>query len=81
MARSKSPQRYRAVSMALAADLDDHHVEMRIVTATGETLVVVCPRNSIFAIQRQIARIGDDCPEIATWSRDPAITSRDSPRP
>jgi hypothetical protein len=76
----KAPNRHRAVSMAFAADLDEHYVEMRIVTDTGEAFVVVCPRASIFAIQRQIERIGHDCPEIATWSRDPARATTGSVR-
>lgn len=60
--------RYRAVSMELAAYLDARDVEMHILTDTGETIAVVCPRDSIFAVQRHIEQIGKACPEIATWS-------------
>jgi hypothetical protein len=67
--------RYRAVSMELAAYLDGHYVEMHIVTDAGETVAIVCPRDSIFAIQRHIAQIGRDCPEISTWSQDPSAAS------
>jgi hypothetical protein len=63
------PTRYRAVSMELAAYLDGRYVEMHILTDTGESIVVACPKDSIFAIQRHIERIGRECPEIATWSR------------
>jgi hypothetical protein len=80
MTSARALHRYRAASMELAAHLDDHYVEIRIVTDTGEAVVVVCPRDSIFAVQRQIERIGHECPEIATWSRDPSTTSRSSPR-
>ncbi len=80
MTSAKAPHRYRAASMELAAHLDDRYVEIRIVTDTGETVVVVCPSDSIFAVQRQIERIGHECPEIATWSRNPSSMSRDSPR-
>ncbi len=60
--------RYRAVSMELAAYLDARQVEMHILTDTGETIAVVCPRDSIFAVQRHIEQMGKACPEIATWS-------------
>ena len=79
MARTTASSRYRAVSMALAAHLDDRYVEMRIVTDTGETIAVVCPSDSIFAIQRQIERIGRDCPEIASWSHDPRTMTLGTP--
>ena len=70
MIKTERSPRYRAVSMELAAYLDDRYVEMHIVTDTGETVAVVCPRDSIFAVQRHIERIRHDCPEIATWSHD-----------
>jgi hypothetical protein len=60
--------RYRAVSMEFAADLDAHNVEMRILTSTGKTIVIVCPRDSIFTVQQHIEKIGRACPQIATWS-------------
>jgi len=59
--------RYHASSMQLAACLNGHYVEMRIRTDTGQSIVVVCPRDSIFAIERHIEQIGRACPEIATW--------------
>ncbi len=61
-------QRYRAISMELAACLDEHTVEMRILTDEGDIISVACPRSSIFAVQRHIEQIGRECPEIATWS-------------
>jgi hypothetical protein len=87
--------RYRAVSMELAAYLDDRHVEMHIVTESGQTVSIVCEQDSIFAVQRNIERMGRDCPEIATWTRPAAlrvaaarfprpllaITASDVPRP
>jgi len=60
--------RYRAVSMELAADLDARNVEMYVRTDTGRTIAVVCPRDSIFAVQKHIEQMGKACPEIATWS-------------
>jgi hypothetical protein len=60
--------RYRAVSMELAAYLDARTVEMHILTATGQTIAIVCPRDSIFAVQKHIEEVGKACPEIATWS-------------
>ena len=62
------PARYRAVSMALVAYLDDRVVEMRILTDKGDTIIVACPMDSIFAIQRHIEQLGRECPEIATWN-------------
>jgi hypothetical protein len=60
---------YHAVSMEFAAYLDARNVEMRILTSTGETVGIVCPRDSIFAIQKHIELMGKACPEIATWRR------------
>ena len=68
MRASHAPSRYRAISMELAAYLDEHCVEMHILTDTGETIAVACPSDSIFAIQRHIELLGHQCPEIATWS-------------
>jgi hypothetical protein len=67
-------RRYRAVSMTLAAYLDAHYVEMQVATVSGETIAIVCPRDSIFALQRHIEQIGQDCPEIASWGRNDAPT-------
>jgi hypothetical protein len=63
------PSCYRAVSMEFAAHLDGQFVAMHIVTDTGETISVACPRDSIFEVQRQIERLGRECPDIATWAR------------
>jgi hypothetical protein len=62
--------RYRAVAMEFAADLDARSVEMLVRTDTGKTIAVVCPRDSIFAVQKHIEQMGRACPEIATWSDD-----------
>jgi hypothetical protein len=59
--------RYQAVEIQLAADLDAHCVEMRIVSDTGDVVAVACPSDSIFAVQRHIEQLGKLCPEIATW--------------
>lgn len=59
--------RFRAATMELVAFLDEQCVEMHIVTETGEAVAVVCPKDSIFKVERQIARMGRECPEIATW--------------
>jgi len=60
--------RYHAVSMELAAYLDAHNVEMRILTDTGKRINIVCPRSSILAVQKHIEQMAKACPEIATWS-------------
>jgi hypothetical protein len=73
MMSAKPSFRYRAASMGLAAYLDDRHVEMHIVTDQGESLAIVCPRDSILAVQHHIERLGQDCPEIAHWGRDPGL--------
>lgn len=65
--------RYRAASVELAADFDAQNVEMHILTDTGDAVTVVCPRDSILAIQEHIARIAVACPEISTWSGKPVI--------
>jgi hypothetical protein len=62
--------RFRAVSMELAAYLDAHTVEMHILTDTGQSIAVVCPRDSIFVIQKHIGEMRAACPEIATWRED-----------
>lgn len=67
MKASHRPVRYRAISMELAAYLDEHCVEMHILTEDGQTISVACPTDSIFAVLRHIKRLGIDCPEIATW--------------
>jgi len=72
MTNTEASPRYHAVSMELAAYLDGQYVEMHIVTDTGEAVAIVCPRDSIFTVQRHIEEIGHDCPEIASWSREPS---------
>lgn len=62
--------------MELAAYLDEHDVEMHILTETGQAIAIVCPNDSIFAIQRHIAQIGADCPEISTWSDKPFVRQK-----
>jgi hypothetical protein len=69
MENQSQQQRVRAVSMELAAYLDDRYVEMHIVTDTGKTIAVACDADSIFAIQRHIEQMGRECPEIASWAR------------
>ncbi len=63
----KTPVRYRAVSMKLAAYPDDRCVEMHIVTDSGQTISVACPHDSIFTVGRHIELLGQQCSEIATW--------------
>jgi hypothetical protein len=72
----KESAHYHAVSMEIAAYLDGQYVEMRIATESGETIAVVCPRDSIFAVQRHIEQIGHDCPEIASWARGSGTSVR-----
>ena len=67
MTSSRLPTRYRAISMELAAYLDEHCVEMHTLTEDGQAISVACPTDSIFAVLRHIKRLGIDCPEIATW--------------
>jgi len=59
--------RYRAASMALAADLDERLIEMRIRTRTGEHVSIVCNGRAIFAIKRHIEEMVEDCPEMNRW--------------
>jgi len=73
----KSSVRYRAVSMELAAYLDERCVEMRILTDTGETIAVACPSDSIFTVQRHIEQLGHQCAEIATWIRPKSTNPTD----
>jgi hypothetical protein len=63
--------RYHAASMKLVAYLDEHRVEMHIVTDTGEAVAVTCAKDSIFRVQRQIERMRQECPEIASWGDGP----------
>jgi len=60
---------YRAISIELAAYLDEECVEIHILTDTGKIIAVTCPSDSIFSIQRHIDQLGQQCPEIATWGR------------
>jgi hypothetical protein len=73
--------RYRAAWMELVAYLDEHTVEMHILTDAGESVAIVCDKDSIFAVQRHIEQIGRACPEIATWkSARTGESARDSDR-
>ena len=71
---------FRAVSMEFAAYLDAHTVEMHILTDTGQSIAVVCPRDSIFAIQKHIEEMRAACPEIATWNGDDRAGEKQPPR-
>jgi hypothetical protein len=53
--------------MEFAADLDRRFVEMHVFTDSGESIVIVCERDSIVAVKRHIERMVSECPEIATW--------------
>jgi len=77
MSTTPAAIRYRAVSMELAAYLDGEYVEMHIVTDAGERVTVVCDKDSIFAIQRHIEQIGQDCPEISTWKTLVTVRAHD----
>ena len=63
-----SPTRYRAVSMELVAYLDGRYVEMQILTDTGKSIAVACGGDSIFAVQRHIEQMKQECPEISSWA-------------
>ena len=65
--------RYQAVSMELAAYLDGRYVEMHILTDTGKSIVVACRRDSIFAVQRHIEQMGQECPEISSWASEATV--------
>jgi hypothetical protein len=56
--------------MELAAHLDEHRVDMLVVAHDGTTIAVECENNTIFRIQKHIAQIARDCPEIAMWNAD-----------
>jgi hypothetical protein len=73
--------RFRAVSMEFAAYLDAHTVEMHILTDTGQSIAVICPRDSIFAIQEHIGQMREACPEISTWSDDYRSMPKERARP
>jgi len=68
MNNSPVQAKYHAVSMQLATYLDGRYVEMLILTDTGRTISITCDKDSIFAIQQHIEKLGKDCPEIATWT-------------
>ncbi len=72
MNNSATPRRYRAVSMELAAHSDSHLVEMRILTDTGEAIAIVCQRESIVSVQRNVAETGRVSADMAMWN--PATT-------
>ena len=68
-------RRYGAVAMQLVACLDIRQVELHILTDHGESIVVACPGDSIFAVQQHIAQISRQCPEIAGWTRTIALSA------
>ena len=70
------PTRYRAVSMELIAYLDGRYVEMRILADTGKSITVVCGGDSIFAVQRHIEQMKQECPEISSWTPPAAAYAR-----
>lgn len=71
--RTPLPQfRFRAISMELAAQLEDRRVDMLIVSEDGTTIAIECANGAILKIQQHIAEILRQCPEIARWSVDNA---------
>lgn len=71
MADLHEKKHYCAATMGLVAFLDERRVEMQIVTAGGETVIIAFANDAIFKVERQIARMERDCPEIATWRDEP----------
>jgi hypothetical protein len=66
--RTPLPQfRFRAVSMEIAAHLDERRVDMVVIADDGTTIAIECENDTILKIQRYIAQIALDCPEIALW--------------
>jgi hypothetical protein len=61
--------RFKAVSMELGAHLDDHRVDMLIITSDGTKVAIECEGDVILNVQPHIAAITEDCPAIGTWSR------------
>ncbi len=76
--RTPIPQfRFRAVSMELAAHLEERRVDMLIVTEDGTTLAIECGNDTILNVQRHIEQISRDCPQIASWGdAKPAASSQ-----
>lgn len=68
---SAAVRRYRAVSMQLAAHLDDRYVELHVLTGDGELIALACPGDSLIALQKHIEQLTQQCSEIAGWSRLP----------
>ncbi len=71
MADLHGRKHYSAATMGLVAYLDERRVEMEIVTAVGETVVIVFANDAIFKVEQQIARMGRECREIAMWRDGP----------
>jgi hypothetical protein len=65
--------RLRAVAMQLFADPDGRNVEMHIVTDRGQTLVVACQNESLFAMQRALQQFNQDIPDISEWTPSDAV--------
>jgi hypothetical protein len=53
--------------MALAVHLDERRVDMLVITSDGTTVAIECENGTMLSVQRHIAKISQDCPEIATW--------------
>ena len=61
---------YRAIAMELVAYLDEQFVELLIMTDSGESIAVACPRDSILSIQGHINQLVHECPEIESWGAE-----------
>jgi hypothetical protein len=47
-------------------------VYMLVITSDGTTVAIECQNDTIFSVQKHIAEISRECPEIASW-KDPDI--------
>ncbi len=62
-----APQvRFHAVSLALVARPDNRLVDMLVSTEDGTAVTVECGTGALSELQRQLARIALERPEIAT---------------
>ncbi|MDZ4736305.1 MAG: hypothetical protein SGJ07_08135 [Rhodospirillaceae bacterium] len=68
--------RINAAAMQLVADLDGRYVELHVITNTGQTVAITCGNDSIFAIQRHIEQMAEECPEIASWAAQESTDAR-----
>lgn len=68
--RTPAPQfRFRAVSMELAAHLDERRVDMLVIAADGTTVAIECEADTIVKVQRHIQALAEECPEVLTWGK------------